>query len=245
MERGTREIKVGLFVFIAFILLAVAVFSISDFYTAQPQYFLRVRFDFANGVEVGAPVRLAGVDVGEVRYVRIYRDEANQKMQAELGIRLTREARVEEDAMAYINTLGLIGEKYLEIVPGTPGSRILNAGDQLVGRDSVPAEQLMATGFRVARQLEETIASLQKVVGDPANQDALKKTLGNSAQASERLNELLAQVNTILSTVREGKGTVGRLLTEDDLYKDLQALMADIKAHPWKLLYRPKEARKR
>ncbi len=244
MAEGTREIKVGLFVFIAFILLAVVVFSISDFYTAQPQYFLRLRFNFANGVEVGAPVRLAGVSVGEVRFVRPYMDEANQRMKAELGIRLMREAKIQEDSVVYINTLGLIGEKYVEIIPGTPGARLLTGGEVLVGKDSIPAEQVMESGFRVAKTLEQTITSINALVGDEATRNALKGTLANSKEATEKLNQLLDNANGVMASIREGKGTVGRLLTQDDLYKDLQALAADLKAHPWKLFYRPKEAKR-
>ena len=244
MTGGTREIKVGLFVFIAFVLLAVMVFSISDFYTAQPQYSLRVRFSFANGVEVGAPVRLAGVDVGEVRSVRIYRDEASQRMQAELGIRLTREAKIEQDAVAYINTLGLIGEKYLEVIPGTAGARLLSSGDFLQGKDSIPSEKLIESGYQVAKELERMIASVNSVVGDEKNRAALKETLAHSAQATEKLDQLLDQANIVMAKVRSGEGTVGKLLAQDDLYRDLQAIVADIKAHPWKLLYRPKEKKK-
>lgn len=244
MTGGTREIKVGLFVFIAFVLLAVIVFSISDFYTAQPQYSLRVRFSFAAGVEVGAPVRLAGVGVGEVRSIRIYRDEASQRMQAELSVRLTREAKIEEDAVAYINTLGLIGEKYVEIIPGTPGARLLRGGELLVGKDSIPSEKLMESGYQVVQQLEQTIVSLNAVIGDEKNRAALKETLAHSAQATEKLDRLLDQANLLMAKVNSGEGTVGKLLTQDDLYRDLQAILADIKAHPWKLLYHPKERNK-
>ena len=243
MTGGTREIKVGLFVFIAFILLAVIIFSISDFYAVEPQYMLRIRFNFANGIQVGAPVRVAGVGVGEVSLVRVYRDEASQRMQAEVGIRLSREAKVEEDAVAYINTLGLIGEKYLEIIPGNPGSRVLNPGEVLVGKDSIPTEQLVESGYRVVTQLEKTIYSIHTLVSDEATRTAFKETVANSAEASERFSQLLEQANGVLSKVREGQGTIGRLLTQDDLYRDLQDLTADLKAHPWKLFYHPKEGK--
>ena len=242
MPNGAREIKVGLFVFIALILLAVVVFSISDFYTAQPQYTLRVRFHFANGIEVGAPVRLAGVTVGEVRAVRVIRDEATQRSQAELGITLSRDAKIEENAVAYINTLGLIGEKYLEVVSGTPGARALGPGDVLVGKDSIPAEQLLETGYREAKQLEQAVTSLNVVLSDEENRTAIRQTLANSAQASERLSLFLEQANFVMNRLREGQGTVGLLLTEDDLYRDLKDITADVKAHPWKLFYRPKES---
>ena len=244
MIGSTREIKVGLFVFIAFILLTVMVFSISDFYTVQPQYTLRVQFNFANGIQVGAPVRLAGVNVGEVKAIRVYRDEATQQTHAELGIRISRQARVEEDAVAYINTLGLIGEKYLEIVSGSAGARALETGDMLIGKDSIPTEQLVESGYRVMKKLEDTIGAIHSVVGDEATQKAFKGTLAHAEEASERLAQLLEQSNAVMSSLREGQGTVGQLLSKDDLYKDLQMIVADIKAHPWKLLYHPKENRK-
>ncbi len=241
---ATKEIKVGLFVFISFILLSVVIFSISDFYTTQPKYNLRIRFNFANGIQVGAPVRVAGVGVGEVRSVRVYREEATQRTLAELGIRLSNEAKVEEDAVAYINTLGLIGEKYLEIVPGSSGSNILKSGDILVGKDSIPTEQIMETGFRVVRQLEQTINAIHTFVSDEGTREALKGTLVNSKEAAEKFNQLLEQTNAVMSQIRQGQGTVGKLLTQDDLYRDIKEVMTDIKAHPWKLFYRPKEAKR-
>ena len=233
MSSGTRELKVGLFVFIAFVLLAVVVFSISDFYTAQPHYLLRVRFNFANGIQVGAPVRLAGVNVGEVRSVRIWREEASQRTSAELGLRVSKEAALEEDSVLYINTLGLIGEKYLEIVPGTPGTRVVGEGETLWGKDSVPTEQLMESGFRIMKELEQTISAVHLIIGDEGTQVALKGS-------SKNLHQFLENANAILVKIRQGEGTVGRLLTQDDLYRDLQAIVGDIKAHPWKLLHRPK-----
>ena len=245
MAAANREVKVGLFVFIAFVLLAVVVFSISDFYTVQPQYGLRVRFNFASGVQTGAPVRLAGVTVGEVRYVRLFRDEASQKMQAEVGIQLSREAVIEEDAVAYVNTLGLIGEKYLEIIPGSSGARVLAAGEILPGKDSVPVEKFMEASFKAVQQIEETVASLNSIFNNEATKSAIKGTLTNSQEATAQMTMFLKQANEVMAKIREGEGTVGKLMTQDDLYQDLKAIVSDIKAHPWKLLYKPKETHKK
>ena len=246
MSTATREIKVGLFVFIAFVLLAVMVFSISDFYTSQAQYTypLRVRFNFVNGIDSGAPVRVAGVKVGEVRSVGVYRDESTQKVQVELGVRLSRDAVLEEDSLAYINTLGLLGEKYLEIVPGTPGKRVLTAGEIMVGKDSVTTEKLIESSYQAVEQLKGTVGSLNQVIGDPETQEALRDTLSNSKEATAQMTIFLSQANEVMGKINRGEGTVGMLLTKDDLYKDLKELAEDLKAHPWKLFFRPKEKRK-
>ena len=246
MSVATREIKVGLFVFIAFVLLAVMIFSISDFYTSQAQYTypLRIRFNFVNGIDTGAPVRVAGVQVGEVRAISVYRDESTQKAQVELGIRLSKNARLEEDAVASINTLGLLGEKYLEINPGTAGKRTLEAGEILVGKDSVSTEKLMESTYHTVEKLQEAVGSLNQVIGDPKAQEALKETLSNSKEATAQLTLFLVQANEVMGKINRGEGTVGQLLTKDDLYKDLKALTEDLKANPWKLFIRPKEKRK-
>lgn len=246
MSGSNREVKVGLFVFIAFVLLAVMIFSISDFYTTQAQYTypLRVRFSFVSGVDVGSPVRLAGVQVGEVRSVRVYRDEANQRTQVEVGVRISRDALLEEDAVASINTLGLLGEKYVEITPGTPGTRILTANEILVGKDSVPMEKLVETSFQAVQQMEKAVASINLVLGDEETRESLKGTVSNSKEATARLNEVLTQANDLMIKINRGEGTIGRLLTQDDLYKDLKDLTSDLKTHPWKLFFRPKEKKK-
>ncbi|MCH9023561.1 MAG: MCE family protein [Planctomycetes bacterium] len=240
MIGGTREIKVGLFIFIACMLLAVIIFSISDFYTGQPHYDLRVRFNFAGGVQEGAPVRLAGVDVGEVRSIRLFRDEATQRIKAELGITLSKEAVIEDDAIAYTNTLGMIGERYLEIVPGTSGNPVLQPGDILIGKDSVPMEQFIEAGYKAVSRIEEAIASIDAILGNEATKIALQETFANTREATAQLNEFLKQANDLIARVRAGEGTVGRLFVKDDLYNDMKELTTDLKKHPWKLLHRPK-----
>lgn len=242
MLQGTREVKVGLFVFIAFLLLAVGVFSISDFYTMQVQdaYPMRIRFGFVNGVEVGAPVRISGVKVGQVRSVRAYRDEANQKTLAEVEVRISRDVSVEEDALAYVNTLGFLGERYVEIVPGTPGARALSAGEILVGKDSIPSGQLVESGYRALQQVERMVAVVHQVLGDEKLQRSLKGTLANSEEATAELTRFLAQANEVMAKVKRGEGTLGKLLVQEDLYQELKETVGDIKSNPWKLFSRPR-----
>ena len=246
MSAATREVKVGLFVFISLVLLAVMVFSISDFYTTQKQYTypLRIRFNFVNGVDTGSPVRLSGVKVGEVRSIRVYRDEANQRTLVEVGVRISRDAVLEEDSVAYINTLGFLGEKYIEIIPGTPGARVLTADEILMGKDSVAMEKLVESSYQAIQEMEKAVSSLNSILTDEETRQALKGTLVNSKEASAQLTHLLTQTNEVMGRINRGEGTVGRLLTQDDLYQDLKELTTDLKSHPWKLLYRPKEKRK-
>jgi len=241
--RATQEVKVGLFVFLAAVLLAVIVFSISDFYGFAPGYELRVLFDSASGIEAGAPVRLAGVAVGEIRRVTAFGDEAEAKTRAELLVWLKDHAKIEEDAIAYVNTSGLIGERYLEVIPGSRTARLLKPGEVLHGRDTVAMAQFLHTGYEVLAQLNRTISAIHSLVGDEQTRAALKGTVTNSQEVTASLKVLLDNTNAIVEQIRRGEGTLGRLLVDDELYRDVQATVKDVKAHPWKLLVRTREKR--
>ncbi|MCX5656984.1 MAG: MlaD family protein [Candidatus Omnitrophica bacterium] len=200
------ELKVGMFVFVGVVILTIIVFSISDFKAMSSGYYLKVLFNFANGIEVGAPVRLAGVKAGEVKDIQItYADKFSPEV--EILIWVEKKNQVHADSIAHINTLGLLGEKYLEIMPGSKESPVLKEGDSLKGRDSVSMAQVSEMGYQIALKLDKVIASLYDVLGDPEIKTALKETLKNSQK----------------------------------LTGDADGLVQELRANPWKLLYKPRE----
>lgn len=206
MKRFDFEFKVGMFVAIGIAIFIAMVFSIGSLRSFEQRYSIKLRFDFANGLQLASPVRLAGVQVGEVKDISIIFDEEKKKTVVELIVLLSKKARVEKDADVFINTLGLIGEKYVEIIPGTPGSDILRANDVLWGKESVPME-------KVTERAYEMMSDLKK---------------------------LMDSANVVMEKVKSGEGTVGKLFMDDALYGELEDFIKDLKAHPWKLLQKPR-----
>lgn len=200
------ELKVGIFVFIGFLVLAWFVLWIGDFNVIKVGYNVKIIFGFANGIKVGAPLRLAGVDQGEVKEITLTHDEATGDAKVIITAWVDSGAKIPKDSRAWVNTLGLLGEKYLEIIPGKDYQNVLAPGDVLRGEDP---------------------ASIQEVT------DLVKDIALESKEAISNLNAVLADMH-------HGRGTVGRLFTDDKLYTDIEEMFADLKKHPWKLLYRPK-----
>ncbi|KPK39486.1 MAG: hypothetical protein AMJ78_08415 [Omnitrophica WOR_2 bacterium SM23_29] len=233
MKKFDLEFKVGIFVAIGIAILISIIFSIGELRYFKQRYAIKLLFDFANGVEKSAPVRLAGVQVGEVKDIDIVFDKVRQKTIVSLTVSLDKKAKVEEDAEAFINTLGLIGEKYVEILPGTPGKKILKHGESLQGRESIPVERLTEKGYEIASGLSETIKHLNKLFGDTETQEAFKATVLD-------LRKLIASTNVVMDKVKSGEGTVGKLFMNDEIARDLEGLVKDLKAHPWKLLHKPR-----
>ncbi len=236
--RSSFELKVGIFIFIGIVILSVIVFSIGNFYSVRSGYTLNVVFDFANGVSVGAPVRYAGVEVGEVKDIEVYFDEKENKPLVRLSIWIAKNTWVNEDAKAAINTLGLLGEKYLEIVPGTRETRLLVKGDTLRGKDPVSTEELARETKEMLSKMDAMIVSINKVVGDEESRLSIKNTITN-------LESLTGEMVGFINQAKEGRGTIGRLMSDDSLYRNMDEMILDIKKHPWKLLHKPKPSRKK
>jgi len=236
--KSSFELKVGIFIFIGIVILSVIVFSIGNFYGVKRGYVLNMLFNFANGISVGAPVRYAGVEVGEVQDIEVYFDEKENIPMIRLQIWVAQNTWVNEDASATINTLGLLGEKYLEIIPGTREARLLQKGDTLRGKDPISTEELTRETKKTLTKVDKMIESINKIVGDEEFRASLKNTLANLETLSSELSE-------VMTVVRKGEGTIGKFFTDDKLYNDIDEMVLDIKKHPWKLLYRPKESKRK
>ncbi len=157
MKGISFEVKVGISILIAVLILIGMIFSIGDVYFIRPGYHIKVLFNFANGISMNAPVRLAGIEVGEIDGIRIIYDTKERRTKVELSAWIKKEVRIEEDSRAVINTLGLLGEKYLEIFPGS-SEKTLKEGSILVGVDPISTENM-------TYEVKELLDSLKTIVG--------------------------------------------------------------------------------
>jgi phospholipid/cholesterol/gamma-HCH transport system substrate-binding protein len=201
MRFFTDEVKVGIGVLIAIVVLIFSAFIVKEgevrsFRTKE--YTIKVIFNFVGGLKETAPVRLAGVKVGQVEELRFIQEPSTK---VEATITLKEAIQLRQDAQFSVTTIGLLGEKYVEIVPGSPEASIVQPGATLIGKDAVD----------------------------------LSNVLNSAGDAMEDLG-------SIISSVREGKGSAGKLLNEEDLYdnlntvvKNLAELSEELKQHPWKL----------
>lgn len=174
------ELKVGIFILIGIMILFVIVFSVGDVNFSKTGYRIKVLFNFASGIGPAAPVRLAGVGIGQVRGIHIIYDENEKKTKAELFAWINDKTKIEEDAVFTINTLGLLGEKYLEIFPGTMGKRLLKNDDTVIGKDPVAMEKVtedLAAISDSVRTLVEKIKKGEGTVGKFFMDDSIYKNL--------------------------------------------------------------------
>jgi phospholipid/cholesterol/gamma-HCH transport system substrate-binding protein len=220
------ELKVGAFVLMAALVLIFFIISVSDLSFFEKGRHAQVIFGFASGLREASPVRLAGVEVGLVRKIQVYVDQADAgKTRVRVSIWIKDGVGVPQDSNITINQLGLLGEKYLEIIPGT-STQLVKDDSVMIGHDPVPIEQITQRVNALTTKIETVVDNVNSGILTDKN----KKSIEDALSAFSALG----------TDLKEGRGTVGRLLTDESIYNNLEELTADLKANPWKLLYRPK-----
>lgn len=125
MKKFDTEVAVGLFVLAGILCLGYLAIKLGKMEVVGAKgYELHAIFSNSGGVKEGSSIVIAGVEVGRVKSIRL------ENYQAKITLTLPRGIQIQEDAIASIKTKGLVGEKYIEIVPGgsekflSPGERI-------------------------------------------------------------------------------------------------------------------------
>ena len=163
--KSNLELKVGAFVFIGLLILAFFILSIGGVKTWSSGYEVNFIFGFVNGIKNGAPVRYAGVDVGSVKEIKIYFDEKESKSKVKVVCWLKTEVKIPVDSTVWVNTLGLLGEKYIEVIPGDDYNNLLVSKQELAGADPMPMHEVTELAKRIAKNLDESITKIKNKEG--------------------------------------------------------------------------------
>jgi phospholipid/cholesterol/gamma-HCH transport system substrate-binding protein len=229
-----NEVKVGIFTIVGLIILIFFVFSISDFKFFARTNNINIIFGFANGVKMSSPVRLAGVDIGEVKGISVGFNKNTGKNEVNILARVNGDVIIPKDSKVWINTLGLLGEKYIEIIPGMDYKNVLKQGSKIRGEDPIPIQEITELGRQIAMKLKDSIDGLNSILLSEQSKKSFTRVIENLEQASTQLNEIMNKINT-------GNGSVGKLINDQGIYDDTKEFIADIKQHPWKLMRKGQE----
>jgi len=209
----SKEARVGIFVLLGLIVLTFFTFRVSKWgLIAEKGYRLTVDFDTASGLEPKSDVKMAGVPIGKVEEIQLVGNRARLVMRIRPGI------RIPIDSVGSIQTQGLLGEKYIEILPGKDTQSNLPAGGQV-------ANTLSPTN------LDEIVRKLS-TIGDDVKKftEALSSTFGTE-EGKKALSDILRDVRATtasLRTVLQGnEQRFGRIVANIDR---LSADLSDISA---------------
>jgi len=302
------ETQVGIFVLAALAIFVYMGFKIGAFRFDRAQYNKYVMyFEDISGLSRKADVKIAGVKVGWVEKINLIPDH---DVKAEAEVMIFKDYILYSDAYAIIRQDGLLGPKYIEVIPGDPLLRPLETGDPLKrpSTEPVSVDRLMLQFQKIASNVEKVTESFKEAVGDtegkkqlkvffddlqitaekfssvseilerslvrnednfdallqvgtninrlanklennvfPSFQESIEKisqifdrdfdriatrlefTTGALEEASIQAREGLRSVSSIAEKIDEGKGLLGKLVNEDETYRDLKIAVQGFK----------------
>ncbi len=181
----SEAVKVGLFAFLALAILAFFILRIEDFDPFSPEgpkiYAL---FDTVAGLDDKASVRIAGVRVGRVDGVGL------QDQQAKVGLKIeSPDVTLTEGSRARVASLGLLGESYIELIPGPRDAPPLPPGAVIPGESPVTMDQAMEQLSEVGESIQQITGSFAGQMGPEGNLALLIEDLGATASAVRGLVE--------------------------------------------------------
>jgi phospholipid/cholesterol/gamma-HCH transport system substrate-binding protein len=233
---GSRNALVGAFVIGGFLLFAVGLFMIGNRRMLFGDMF-RAYAEFASvsGLDNGAVVRVGGLQAGEVEAIQI---PSTPSARFRVRMRLRGDLRhlIRNDSLASIQTDGLVGNKFIQIEPGTDSSPVVEDGGTIRSREPFDFADLM-------QQMTETIDTVTKTVADVQREltealsaisstartaDALIGDVGKDARSILAATSSVTQnLQSIIAGINAGKGTMGQLLNDDALYQRAKQIAAD------------------
>ncbi len=296
---GKVETRVGIFVLLALAVFAYMGFHVGAFRFDRGNYVhYMLSFKDVSGLSRKADVKIAGVKVGWVNTVTLH---ANDATRAEVDIMINKEYALYSDAYAMVRQDGLLGPKYVELVPGDPLLTKLKPGDPLSKPSTEPVsiDELMQQFKRIASNVDEVTSSIKDVVGGAGGREQLQTIFNNVQTTVERLSSVtdvldralvrneehldnfmqigttfqtsldkistvfdrdfnrvaskfestagaledaslqardgLRSVSSIAEKLDEGKGLLGKLINEDETYRDLKLSIEGFKNYLTKI----------
>lgn len=234
------ELRVGLFLFVGSIVLMLIIFMLgSQRDLFQRKYTLYTSFPSSSGLRRGASVSLAGIRVGSVEDVSFVGPLKDRRVTVTLRIKRSYQDRIRADSQASIETQGLLGDKFVAISLGSEAEPILEHQAWIASKES---PTLWDMAEKAGKAMEGLLSGGRDKHGDlPGLLGSLRRTIEEIEKGKGVLHQLIYDPNgekffsnlegtstnvyAITTAIKDGEGTLGRLVRDPTLYEDARTLM--------------------
>lgn len=232
------QLRVGMLVVVALTIFALMVFLMTGQGYFNPKTNLSVYVENAGGLKKGDPVRLTGIDIGNVDNIAVS-SESNpaRAVLVSFHVETSMMKEIHKDSLATLEVEGLLGQRFIDIRRGTPGQPQLSAGDEVRFKPQADFGDLMASGTTVMTNVNRLVNNLTKVTEQiDRGQGTFGKLVFDDA-LYKQLDKGVSDLQAMVNHVNSGNGSLGKIVYNDDLYNKvdgavtkLDGMMDDVKA---------------
>ncbi len=214
------QLRVGLTVLFASITLAVLIFLMSG--TGgwlTHKIILKAYFDNAGGLREGAPVRLAGVDIGNVKRVRIVSGKPLTPVEVTMKVNTSYSFNLRKDSTATLATAGVLGETFVDIDSSLAKGPVVVDGDTLATRSQPGIDDVVRASQGTLQNMDAVLKRLDRIVAFVESGQGSIGKLVYDPSLYDRLNATVNEFKGLVDDVKSGQGSLGPLFTSDEAYK--------------------------
>jgi phospholipid/cholesterol/gamma-HCH transport system substrate-binding protein len=234
----TQALRVGTLVGGALVLLMAGLLLVGQgesLWHGRAHY--EIHFARTNGLLVGAPVALTGVNVGSVEDIGFPSDLDARYISVFIEVDGRVAARVRENTVASIRTQGILGDKYIELTAGTADSPPRQPNTLIASIDPIDYEAVLGQSGDIVTNIVEVTASLRNVLqaidrGEGLlgalvkNREAGEMTFANVQHTVAHLEAITGHVEDIVTRIQRGEGMLGTLLHDTETAKEIMSHVA-------------------
>jgi phospholipid/cholesterol/gamma-HCH transport system substrate-binding protein len=224
------ELRVGLFVLVALVILALGIFYVTGsrgFWVSKDRY--RAYLPEVEQLQQGAPVSLDGVPVGSVESISLTPHPSDKDHNITIVMRIdhSHHEQIRTDSTASLVTQGLLGNRYVSITRGLTGAEIPPGG--VVRTGIVPEiSDVVQRGYDVVQNLGVLSTQISDMVAQVRKGEGTIGKFITDPSLYNHLNASATKFDDMLTSVRQGNGSVGRLVASDELYNKANSAVAKI-----------------
>lgn len=227
------KLKAGLVITIACLALLVAVFFAGNIEKMfSPKAELKVAFRDVRGLRRGAPVWIFGTEVGSVRNIHL--DPVHGAI-VTVSINESALTFLKKDSQASIMTMGLLGDKYIELNAGSPGAQPLQSGELIKGTEPIQFSQIMETTGVAIEKMGDFINKLDIIVTKMEKGEGTLAKFFTDPAIYNNLNKSTETLSVLLENIRNSEGTLKMLIEDPSLYKKAVTTLSSVEEFSKKL----------
>ncbi|HKS81731.1 MAG TPA: MlaD family protein [Candidatus Acidoferrales bacterium] len=247
------ELRVGVFVLVALLLLAVAIFYVTGQGILRPKYTLITYLPEVENLQYGAPVDLDGIQIGTVQRYSFNPHPEDRLHNILLTMRVDKrfQDQIRTDSQVTLETQGLLGDRFVAISRGLTGTVIPQNG-VVEGTEVPEIKDVVERSMDVVQNLGVLSKQFNEIATKVNNGEGTLGKFMNDPSFYNHLNRAAGKIDTMIASVQEGNGSIGKLYATDELYKkvdstvgrvdDAMAAVQQQKGTVGKLIYDPQMA---
>lgn len=202
----SAEAKVGAFAIGGIMMLGAAMFALGNIHLgSSDDLILYANFKQVIGLEPKATVRLRGVPIGRVEEIE------NEIETVSVMLKVNPDIQIPKDSVATISTVGVMGEKFVNITPGKDTSQYLNDGDRIKGVEESGMDAMFAGMEKTLDNVDELLKAMRSIIGDETFKKSVVDMSSNMKDASAHVNGL---VESLEKTAKGNEDNINQMVSQ-------------------------------